>query len=120
MWGKPKILLLHVPIYVNICKSVSEMNKEARWTEYGCRGGYENCVQYFSRNTQIKASFRRRRHGSMRESEVALNTFAASYLNIQGLNNSCLKSPASTLVDLTFQSRTLRSFSLNQLRNLSL
>ena len=43
-----------------------------------------------------------------------LNTFAASYLNTQGLNNSCLKSPASTLVDLTFQSRTLRSFSLNQ------
>ena len=33
------------------------------------------------------------------------NTFAASYLNTQGLNNSCLKSPASTLVDLTFQSR---------------
>ena len=31
-----------------------------------------------------------------------------------------LKSPASTLVDLTFQSRALRSFSLNQLRNLSL
>ena len=25
-----------------------------------------------------------------------LNTFAASYLNTQGLNNSCLKSPAST------------------------
>ena len=49
-----------------------------------------------------------------------LNTFAASYLNTQGLNNSCLKSPASTLVDLTFQSRALRSFSLNQLRNLSL
>ena len=33
-----------------------------------------------------------------------LNIFAASYLNTQGLNNSCLKSPASTLVDLTFQS----------------
>ena len=48
------------------------------------------------------------------------NTFPASYLNTQGLNNSCLKSPASTLVDLTFQSRALRSFSLNQLRNLSL
>ena len=48
------------------------------------------------------------------------NTFAASYLNTQGLNNSCLKSPASTLVDLTFQSRALHSFSLNQLRNLSL
>jgi len=32
-----------------------------------------------------------------------VNTFAASYLNTQRLNNSCLKSPASTLVDLTFQ-----------------
>jgi len=41
-----------------------------------------------------------------------INTFAASYLNTQGLNNSCLKSPASTLVDLSFQSRALRSFSL--------
>jgi len=49
-----------------------------------------------------------------------INTFAASYLNTQGLNNSCLKSPASTLVDLIFQSRALRSFSLNQLCNLSL
>ena len=51
---------------------------------------------------------------------LLINTFAASYLNTQGFNNSCLKSPASTLVDLTFQSRALRSFSLNQLRNLSL
>ena len=51
---------------------------------------------------------------------VILNTFSASYLNTHGLNNSYLKSPASTLVDLTFQSRALRSFSLNQLRNLSL
>ena len=49
-----------------------------------------------------------------------VNTFAASYLNTQGLKTSYLKSPASTLVDLTFQSRALRSFSLNQLRNLSL
>jgi len=32
-----------------------------------------------------------------------INTFAASYLNTQELNNSCLKSPASTLVD-NFQS----------------
>ena len=54
-------------------------------------------------------------------SHSAVNTFTASYLNTQGLNNSCLKSPASTLVDhVTFQSRALRSFSLNQLRNLSL
>ena len=52
--------------------------------------------------------------------QSTFNTFAASYLNTQGLNNSRLKSPGSTLVDLTFQSRTLRSFSLNQLRNLSL
>ena len=52
--------------------------------------------------------------------EAWFNTFAASYLNTQGLNNSCLKSPALTLVDLTFQSRALRSFSLNQPRNLSL
>ena len=50
----------------------------------------------------------------------SINTFAASYLNTQGLNNSYLKSPASTLVDLTFQSRARRYFSLNQLRNLSL
>ena len=40
------------------------------------------------------------------EMGVYINTFAASYLNTLGLNNSCLKSPASTLVDLTFQSRT--------------
>ena len=52
--------------------------------------------------------------------DCCFNTFAASYLNTQGLNNSCLKSPASILVDLTFQSRALRSFSLNKLRNLSL
>ena len=30
---------------------------------------------------------------------TSINTFAASYLNTQGLNNSCLKSPASILVD---------------------
>ena len=48
-----------------------------------------------------------------------LNTFTA-IVDFSRFNNSCLKSPASTLVDLTFQSRALRSFSLNQLRNLSL
>ena len=48
-----------------------------------------------------------------------LNTFTA-IVDLSRFNNSCLKSPASTLVDLTFQSRTFRSFSLNQLRNLSL
>ena len=47
------------------------------------------------------------------------NTFTA-IVDLSLFNNSCLKSPASTLVDLTFQSRALRSFSLNQLRNLSL
>ena len=49
----------------------------------------------------------------------ALNTFTA-IVDLSRFNNSCLKSTASTLVDLTFQSRALRSFSLNQLRNLSL
>ena len=48
-----------------------------------------------------------------------LNTFTA-IVDLSRFNNSCLRSPASTLVDLTFQSRALRSFSLNQLRNLSL
>ena len=47
------------------------------------------------------------------------NTFTA-IVDLSRFNNSCLKSPASTLVDPTFQSRALRSFSLNQLRNLSL
>ena len=48
-----------------------------------------------------------------------VNAFTA-IVDLSRFNNSCLKSPASTLVDLTFQSRALRSFSLNQLRNLSL
>ena len=47
----------------------------------------------------------------MNMNKLLFNTFAASYLNTQGLNNSCLKSPASTLVNLTFQSRALRTFS---------
>ena len=47
------------------------------------------------------------------------NTFTA-IVDLSRFNNSCLKSPASTLVDLTFQLRALHSFSLNQLRNLSL
>ena len=49
----------------------------------------------------------------------SFNTFTA-IVDLSRFNNSCLKSPASTLVDLTFQSRALRSFSLNHLRNLSL
>jgi len=52
-------------------------------------------------------------------SSTKLNTFTA-IVNLSQFNNSCLKSPASTLVDLIFQSRALRSFSLNQLRDLSL
>ena len=50
---------------------------------------------------------------------IYFNTFTA-IVDLSRFNNSCLKSPASTLVDLTLQSRALRSFSLNQLRNLSL
>ena len=50
---------------------------------------------------------------------VLINTFTA-IVDLSRFNNSSLKSPTSTLVDLTFQSRALRSFSLNQLRNLSL
>ena len=41
------------------------------------------------------------------------NTFTA-IVYLSRFNNSCLKSPASTLVDLIFQLRVLRSFSLNQ------
>ena len=52
-------------------------------------------------------------------SVTGINTFTA-IVDLSRFNNSCLKSPASTLVDLTFQSRALRSFSLNQLCNLSL
>ena len=49
----------------------------------------------------------------------AVNTFTA-IVDLSRFNNSCLKSPASTLVDLTFQSRARRYLSLNQLRILSL
>ena len=56
--------------------------------------------------------------GRTDESEE-VNTFTA-IVDLSRFNNSSLKSPASALVDLTFQSRALRSFSLNQLRNLSL
>ena len=74
-------------------------------------------------NGYVLYPFIRLNHSSIQRNDrkiFPLNTFAASYLNTQGLNNSCLKSPASTLVDLTFQSPALRCFSLNQLRNLSL
>ena len=53
------------------------------------------------------------------ENKDSINTFTA-IVDRSRFNNSCLKSPTSTLVDLTFQSRALRSFSLNQLRNLLL
>jgi len=46
------------------------------------------------------------------------NTFTA-VIDLSQFNNSCLKLPVSTLVDLIFQLRALRSFSLNQLRDLS-
>ena len=49
---------------------------------------------------------------------MSVNTFTA-IVDLSRFNNLCLKSPASTLVDLTFQSHALPSFSLNQLRNLS-
>ena len=39
---------------------------------------------------------------------LPLNTFTA-IVDLSRFNNPCLKSPASTLVDLTFQSRALRS-----------
>jgi hypothetical protein len=50
------------------------------------------------------------------DTKIGLNTFTA-IADLSRFNNSCLKSPASTLVDLIFQSR---SFSFNQLRDLSL
>jgi len=45
----------------------------------------------------------------MINAEKQINTFTA-IVNLSRFNNSCLKSPALTLVDLIFQ---LRSFSLN-------
>ena len=51
---------------------------------------------------------------SIKVAVIAVNTFTA-IVDLSRFNNSCLKWPTSTLVDLTFQSRALRSFSLNQL-----
>ena len=48
-----------------------------------------------------------------------LNTFT-TIVDLSRFNNSCLKLPALTLVDLIFQSCALCSFSLNQLHDLSL
>ena len=59
------------------------------------------------------------RSGKPASYQRTFNTFTA-IVDHSCFNSSCLKSPASTLVDLTFQSRALRSFSLNHLRNLSL
>jgi hypothetical protein len=50
---------------------------------------------------------------------LPLNTFIV-IVDHSRFNNSCLKSPASTLVDLIFKSRVLCSFSLNQLCDLSI
>ena len=61
----------------------------------------------------------RRLVGYLNPSISNINIFTA-IVGLSRFNNSCLKSPTSTLDDLTFQSRSLRSFSLNQLRNLSL
>ena len=90
-----------------LCSSVLEyVAEEDIWTYVS--GGIGECRKLHSEEIRDL------------NSSSNINTFAASYLNSQGLNNSYLKSPTSTLVDLTFQSRALRSFSLNQLRNLSL
>ena len=51
--------------------------------------------------------------------KININTFTA-IVDLSRFNNSRLKSPASTSVDLIVQSHALRSFSLNQLRDLSL
>ena len=94
-------------------------------------GSHRAVIKFFDISEQRAASFFRMDEFVQVDDEhlnpkiaiiltTAINTFAASYLNTQGLNNSCLKSPVSTLVDLTFQSCAVRSFSLNQLRNLSL
>jgi len=53
------------------------------------------------------------------ENSSLINTFTA-IVDLSRFNNSCLKLPVSTLVDLIFQSHALNSFSLNQLRDLSL
>ena len=78
------------------------------------------CSVRISRKDKIRNIIIKQKMNVTRSLLDDINTLAASYLNTQWLNNSCLKSPASTLIDLTFQSRALRSFSLNQLCNLSL
>ena len=62
------------------------------------------CNENPTRGSRILPCGREGRHDGV-------NTFTA-IVDLSRFNNSCLKSPASTLVDLTFQSRALRSFSL--------
>ena len=90
------------------------------WTSFS--SNRRRNLLYTRRNFQqlhLQTSNRFETLASLNEDIEFLNTFTA-IVDLSRFNNSCLKSPASTLVDLTFQSRALRSFSLNQLRNLSL
>ena len=99
-----------------LCSSYSSFRFNVIRMQNGCRNRMVTKTDEKINDTDFRAKSKK----TLESVTYALNTFAASYLNTQGLNNSCLKSPASTLVDITFQSRALRSFSLNQLRNLSL
>ena len=90
---------------------------ERRPTSFGRRNGSLQCRKNWSQ--QLRNSLPLRSIHLSLAGRVYINTFTA-IVDFSRFNNSCLKSPASTLVDLTFQSRALRSFSLNQLRNLSL
>jgi len=53
--------------------------------------------------------------GRLWKKKTDINTFTA-IIDLSRFNNSCIISPASSLVDLIFQSRSL---SFNQLRDLS-
>ena len=59
-------------------------------------------ISYFSCTVHASESSKLAKPSNYSSSIFELKSFAATYLNTQGLNNSCLKSPASTLVDLTF------------------
>ena len=75
-----------------------------------------------TRNAYIVYTLRIANLTSQQSNYSTLNTFTA-IVDLSRFNNSCLKSPASILVDLSrsnFSIAALRSFSLNQLRNLSL
>ena len=91
-------------------------SRRMSWAGHVARMGERRGVyRVLVRKSVGKRPFVRPRH----RREGNINTFTA-IVDLSRFNNSCLKSPSSTLVDLTFQSRALRSFSLNQLRNLSL